>query len=464
MGFRFRNLVPEWFQARASRVDPSLVRTVVEDLQQLLAVEFLEWRGVISDVVTRIVPALRLQALNDEVKSEEGDMTMLEYGSGLLGRECLLRMKAAGIRKVRSPASSAVDKPEPKRSQFGPPRPSSIPSLSSHLSYPSSVRTIQDIDGLSGPMSVARSASSRRTPDRESSIFGTTVAGSDESNFSNISGSRSSGRVSSSSSSMWSFGGAEASNHMRYAGLTGVVTMAQGGVARGGGDVGVQISDTTLTPPLVLVDQDDVAMSESGHVSIRSDRRSKKSHAKPRRRKTSSSESYSDSSSDAETRRRRRSSRREGRSSKHGSKSKRSPSRSVKSEWTRRSGQSGRSTRSGPSEVALSTMRSTQEALSRMELRQEAAEARQAQLIQQAVQAMQAKTAQSTVKEKAAPRVPTSQVPSEGGAAPAPEVPVNVEAIQAKQYDARRKWHKRSSTDVGSNSGPMSKLIKPLGL
>ncbi|KAE9273708.1 hypothetical protein PR003_g29823, partial [Phytophthora rubi] len=454
MGFRFRNLVPEWFQARASRVDPSLVRTVVEDLQQLLAVEFLEWRGVISDVITRIVPALSFQALNDEVKSEEGDVTMLEYEFGLLGRECILPMKAAGIRKVRSPASSAVDKPEPKRSQFGPPRPSSILSLSSHLSYPSSVRTIQDVDGLSGPMSVAQSASSRRTPDRESSIFGTTVAGSDESNFSNISGSRSSGRVSSSSSSMWSFGGAEASNHMRYAGLTGVVMIAQGGVARGGGDVGVQISDTTLTPPLVLVDQDDVAMSESGHVSIRSDRRSKKSHAKPRRRKTSSSESSSDSSSDVETRRRRRSSRREGRSSKHGSKSKRSPSRSVKSEWTRRSGQSGRSTRSGPSEVALSTMRSTQEALSRMELRQEAAEARQAQLIQQAVQAMQAKTAQSTVKEEAAPRVSTLQVPSEGGAAPAPEVPVNVETIQAEavrraqevaQAELDRRWQQQRS-------------------
>ncbi|KAE9284446.1 hypothetical protein PR003_g26853 [Phytophthora rubi] len=357
---------------------------------------------------------------------------MLEYESGLLGRECLLQMKAAGIRKVRSPASSAVDKPEPKRSPFGPPRPSSIPSLSSHLSYPSSVRTTQDVDGLSGLMSVAQSASSRRTPDQESSIFGTTVAGSDESNFSNISGSRPSERVSSSSSSMWSFGGAEASNHMRYAGLTGVVMMAQGGVARGGGDVGVQISDTTLTPPLVLVDQDDVAMSESGHVSIRSDRRSKKSHAKPRRRKTSSSESSSDSSSDVETRRRRRSSRREGRSSKHGSKSKRSPSRSVKTEWTRRSGQSGRSTRSGPSEVALSTMRSTQEALSRMELRQEAAEARQAQLIQQAVQAMQAKAAQPIVKEEAAPRFPTPQVLLERGAAPIPDVPVNVEAIQAE--------------------------------
>ncbi|GMF55409.1 unnamed protein product [Phytophthora fragariaefolia] len=162
-----------------------------------------------------------------------------------------------------------VDKPESKRSQFGPPRLSSIPSLSSHLSYPSSVQTIQDVDNLSGPMSVAQSVSSRRTPDRESSLFGTTVAGSDESNFSSVSGSRSSGRLSLSSSSMSSFGGAEASNHMPYAGLTGVVMMGQGGVAQGGGDVGVQISDTTLSAPLVLVDQDDVTISESGHVDIR---------------------------------------------------------------------------------------------------------------------------------------------------------------------------------------------------
>ncbi|KAE8969303.1 hypothetical protein PR003_g11442 [Phytophthora rubi] len=142
MGFRFRNLAPECFQARAFRVDPSPMRSVVEGLQQLLAVEFLEWRDVMSSVTTRIVPALSLQALNDEVKSAEGDVTMLEYEAGLLGRECLLRMRVAGARKVRSPASSAVDKPESKRSQFGPPRPSSVTSLSSHMSYPSSVRTI----------------------------------------------------------------------------------------------------------------------------------------------------------------------------------------------------------------------------------------------------------------------------------------------------------------------------------
>ncbi|KAE9283162.1 hypothetical protein PR003_g27203 [Phytophthora rubi] len=68
----------------------------------------------------------------------------------------------------------------------------------------------------------------------------------------------------------------------------------------------------------------------------------------------------------------------------------------------------------------------------RMKLRQEAAEARQAQLIQQAVQAMQTKAAQSTVKEEASPRIPTPQMLSKRGSAPAPEVPVNVEAIQAE--------------------------------
>ncbi|GMF45803.1 unnamed protein product [Phytophthora fragariaefolia] len=141
MGFRFRNLAPKWFQARASRVDPSLVRTVVEDLQQLLAVEPLEWRDVISGVATRIMPSLSLQAMNDGVKPEDG---------------------------------------------------------------------------------------------------------------------------------------AEASAYMTQVGLTGVVMMAQGGVARWGGDAGIQISDAMLSAPLVPVDQGDVMTPESGHVSNRCDRRPKK--------------------------------------------------------------------------------------------------------------------------------------------------------------------------------------------
>ncbi|KAE9312436.1 hypothetical protein PR003_g19761 [Phytophthora rubi] len=89
-----------------------------------------------------------------------------------------------------------------------------------------------------------------------------------------------------------------------------------------------------------------------------------------------------------------------------------------------------------------------------MELRQDAAEARQAQLNQQAVQAMQAKAAQPMVKEEADPRVPSPPVLSERGAAPIPEVPVNVEAIQAKalrraqevaQAELDRRWQQQRS-------------------
>ncbi|KAE8952488.1 hypothetical protein PR001_g33276, partial [Phytophthora rubi] len=67
---------------------------------------------------------------------------------------------------------------------------------------------------------------------------------------------------------------------------------------------------------------------------------------------------------------------------------------------------------------------------------------------------MQAKTAQPTVKEEAAPRVSTLQMPSEGGAVPVPEAPVNVEAIQAEavrraqevaQAELDRSWQQQRS-------------------
>ncbi|KAE8910609.1 hypothetical protein PF002_g2354 [Phytophthora fragariae] len=47
-------------------MDPSLAPSVVEELQKLLTVEFLEWQDVVSGVTTRIVSALSLQALNDD--------------------------------------------------------------------------------------------------------------------------------------------------------------------------------------------------------------------------------------------------------------------------------------------------------------------------------------------------------------------------------------------------------------
>ncbi|KAE9007147.1 hypothetical protein PR002_g16287 [Phytophthora rubi] len=89
-----------------------------------------------------------------------------------------------------------------------------------------------------------------------------------------------------------------------------------------------------------------------------------------------------------------------------------------------------------------------------MELRQEAAEARQAQLIQQAVQAMQVKPTQSAVKEGTALQLPAPQIPLERYAAPVPEPSVNVEAIQAEavrraqevaQAELDRRWQQQQS-------------------
>ncbi|GMF15694.1 unnamed protein product [Phytophthora fragariaefolia] len=94
------------------------------------------------------------------------------------------------------------------------------------------------------------------------SLFGTTIADSDESNFSGVSGSRSSGKYSSSSSSMWPFGGAPAGTHRPYAGATGMVMTVQGATFQDASPVGVQVTETILPVPPVLVDQDDVVMSD----------------------------------------------------------------------------------------------------------------------------------------------------------------------------------------------------------
>ncbi|EGZ25054.1 hypothetical protein PHYSODRAFT_482781 [Phytophthora sojae] len=54
-GVRFHNLIPMWFQSKSSRVTPSLVRSVVEDVQHFLAFELIEWRELASGVPFKIV-------------------------------------------------------------------------------------------------------------------------------------------------------------------------------------------------------------------------------------------------------------------------------------------------------------------------------------------------------------------------------------------------------------------------
>ncbi|POM63196.1 hypothetical protein PHPALM_27534 [Phytophthora palmivora] len=103
--------------------------------------ELLEWREVTSGVPSRMLSPLDVGALTDTVedmkpKDAEGDSLMSSYEAGLLGSECVERLKKAGVRVTRSPASSSLGEPEPKRPQHLPPRPASIPSMTSaHMPY-----------------------------------------------------------------------------------------------------------------------------------------------------------------------------------------------------------------------------------------------------------------------------------------------------------------------------------------
>jgi hypothetical protein len=313
-GFRFRNLIPEWFRARASRMNPVMIRSVTETLQHLLAVELLEWRTVTTGLPSRIGPeseALTLKVNQDDddpdINSEDqdGDLIMSPYEAEMLGRDYIRNLTRAGVRPTRSPTSSYTGEPESKRRYL---QPSSMPSLGSHLSIHSLAQFSQNTPNPSDRMSVSQGASSRRSSD----IFGLSAMDSEESARSATSGSRSSRAYSSSASSMWSAGGG---GRMPYAGASGTVMTAQGGetAIQDIGSMGVQITQTTLPSPPMHADLDDVVMAESGRASIRSGHRSRTSRRHARSKKSSSSESSSESSSDDERRHRRRGSKRHDR-------------------------------------------------------------------------------------------------------------------------------------------------------
>jgi hypothetical protein len=128
----------------------------------------------------------------------------------------------------------------------------------------------------------------------------------------------------------------------------------------------VQITRPVPPRPPAQADPDDVVMAESDLAGVRSGHRSRTSRRHARSRKPSPSESPSDSSSDDESWREHRSSKRHGPSK-----------RSAKSERSSYSGRSARSSMSGASQVALNAMKSTQDALSRMEAKQDARLAQQ---------------------------------------------------------------------------------------
>jgi len=223
---------------------------------------------------------------------------------------------------------------------------------------------------------------------------------------------------------------------MPYAGVSGMVMTAQGGgtAIQDIGGMGVQITQTTLPSSPMHADLDDVVMAESGRASIRSGHRSRTSRRHARSKNSSSSALSSASSSDDERHHRRRVSKRHDRSSKRSSRKRRSPSRSIKSERSSYSGRSARSATSGASQVALNAFRTTQEALSRMESKQN-------ESMRQTFQAIQTLATQTAAQEERLRRdlgsamkdaqVPTVQVP-----APVTQQAATPEYVEAARMEA----------------------------
>ncbi|POM68476.1 LOW QUALITY PROTEIN: Hypothetical protein PHPALM_15360 [Phytophthora palmivora] len=271
--FEFVNLIPSWSTTRYSRIPESLVRSVMEEVQNFIAVELVEWRMVIAGVSFKLnsedhaAPSVQEQVPRLEYHKEDGDgnLLMTDYNADLLGRQFVLRFRVTGLRISRSPRGSSDGEPQSKRSQHGPPRPQvpstpsalSTPSLSSLPAYKSStsisLQNSTPLNSMSNGRESLEMEAQDAVPDLVSSVIGTSRA-SDESTASGAQTSYGS----SSSSSMRSLGqqvGALALVAQSASGFTATV------------DLGFQATRTVIPHSHVAVDQADVEMESS----VRSD-------------------------------------------------------------------------------------------------------------------------------------------------------------------------------------------------
>ncbi|EGZ22525.1 hypothetical protein PHYSODRAFT_330298 [Phytophthora sojae] len=91
-GFQFVNVVPAWVEMRVSKLAPMSIRTLVGDVQRLLAVELIEWRELVVGATFKVLPALEGQAKTEKppimdchAKDADGDLLINDYEI-LLGR------------------------------------------------------------------------------------------------------------------------------------------------------------------------------------------------------------------------------------------------------------------------------------------------------------------------------------------------------------------------------------------
>ncbi|EGZ11976.1 hypothetical protein PHYSODRAFT_336457 [Phytophthora sojae] len=270
-GFEFVNLIPGWSSTRASRIPESLVRSVMEETQNFIAVELVEWRLVIAGVPFKVhsedhaAPSAQEQAprLDYHKEDGDGDLLMTDYDADLLGRQFVLRFRVTGLRISRSPRGSSDGEPRSKRTQHGPPRPQ-VPSTPSALSTPSlsslpaykfstgaSLQNSTPLNSMSNGRDSLEAEAKNATPGAVPSVIGTSRA-SDESTASGVQTSYGSF----SSSSMMSLG--------QRVGALALVAQSAGGFAAAG-DLGFQVTRTVIPSRIVSVDQDDVEMASSVH-------------------------------------------------------------------------------------------------------------------------------------------------------------------------------------------------------
>ncbi|KAE8903547.1 hypothetical protein PF005_g21282 [Phytophthora fragariae] len=351
-GFHFDNLVPVWFRTRASKIAADLVRSLVGDLQRLLAAELTEWRTLCVGATLKVTPALEREAevedtpfLDYHAEDQDGDLLMNDYEVNLLGRSYVLRLRMTGLRPARSTTSSSVGEPPSKRQQHRPPRPEDpLASLPSEL--PSTATSDQE-----DPSTVP-------TSDPVPSLVGTT----DRSARGTTSESLVSRNSSPGSSSTSLESGGEAHMPLATYGPMVMSTRTSGSGMPGGGDLGYYLTSQVITPERsILPDQEDVIMADP-EVAVstkpgeaRESRRRRSDRVSNRRHSSSESESESDRS------RHRRSSRSRRSSSKKHSRKRSSSRRSSYSGRSHRSGRSGWSVSTGVVEAAVSALREAQQ-------------------------------------------------------------------------------------------------------
>ncbi|GMF49608.1 unnamed protein product [Phytophthora fragariaefolia] len=344
-GFEFVNVVPDWFMTQASKINPGYVRSVVEEVQQLLTIELIEWKQLTAGVSFKVVPASDTKPVFKEEKTQDAqavkdDLLMDDYEVERLGPAFVSQCQMAGILALRSPRGSPENEPNPKRPQYRPAGPLSVSTPSVHSLVPS---TDVSLNADARAMSVQGSTlntSSSGISDSVPSMIGPSGTSNDSVYATSFHTQTS--RDSSSSSSLMSLGHS-ASTHKA------------GGALAAAPDMGMFVTKTVIPARRMLPDQVDVDMAEVASAETRSSRtasrrRSSKAKTAVKQEKPEPAPSESGLTSEG-LQQSSRSSRRD-RSVR---------TRSSRTSQSLRSGSRSSSASSGAAHVALNVMRQLQE-------------------------------------------------------------------------------------------------------